>query len=65
MFDLQCLGINNAYWTGYYSNSKRPKSPAQVIEKLERSTVKKTKIKDAPDVDKFKNMMQRLNKGVG
>lgn len=47
MFDVKCLTVYAGFWSGYYSNSKHPKTLGSVLNKLydEHQKAKKAKVK--------------------
>ena len=54
LFDLKCLTVYAGYWAGYYSNSKRAKPVATILEELNQAHRKrkhKRKTGTVPDVD--------------
>ena len=56
MFDMQLLGIQQGYWAGYYSNSKKPKPLKYILDKMARAHNKQgAEILDV-DVDAFLQM---------
>lgn len=34
LFDLQLLAVHGGFWSGYYSNSKKPKPLGTILKKL-------------------------------
>ncbi len=60
--DIECSNINQAYWIGYYTNAKKPKSPSTIIAERKRKK-QRSKSVTVPDIDKFKERMERLNRG--
>lgn len=61
LFDLQLLGVQQGYWSGYYGRAKKPKNLNSVMEKLMRNRHKGSR-QHAPDVDveAFKAMEERF-----
>lgn len=49
IFDLQILGVQQGYWAGYYTRTRKPKPLKSIIDKLFKS---KTKNKGSIDVSK-------------
>lgn len=67
MFDLKCLTVCAGYWTGYFSNSKKPKSLGSILSALakEHSEAKRTKnttkiTRPEVDVEAFLRKEERL-----
>lgn len=65
MFEHKCLTVYTGYWTGYYSNAKRPKPLEQVLKALskaydraKRDSHSKQNVVSRPDVD-VEQFMQR------
>lgn len=60
--DLNILSVPAGYWAAYYSKSKHPKKPGDVIAKIstasKRNNFKHT-CAPAPDVQKFKERESR------
>lgn len=48
LFDQQCLAVHYGYWAGYYQ-SKKPKLPNTIIEKMARDHTKAIKRKKSKD----------------
>ena len=63
MFDTQILGVQQGYWAGYYSRTKKPKSVKSVVDKMVREKSRSTK-PEKPDVDveAFLKMEEQFNK---
>ena len=63
MFDMQILGVQQGYWAGYYSRTKKPKSVKSIVDKMAREKSKPTK-QEKPDVDveAFLKMEEQFNK---
>lgn len=62
--DQEILAILSGYWSGYWSNSKHPKSPQKVIDMVtnERETSNKKNVHaDEVDVEAFLEMERRFN----
>ena len=70
LFDLKCLTAYVGYWTGYYSNTKRPKPLSVVLKELsENHTKAKQKrhnttkaVKPEVDVDEFLRKEEQFQK---
>lgn len=66
MFDMQILGVQQGYWAGYYSRSKKPKSVKTIIDKMVRSRGKSDRptntTKPDVDVEAFLKMEEQFNK---
>lgn len=69
IFDLQLLAVYSGYWSGYYSNAKKPKSIKTVFEKLisgHNRSNNKSKHSSNVDVDAFlaaeKQFRERLKR---
>lgn len=69
MFDLQLLGIQQGYWAGYFTRSKKPKSIKSIVEKMVKAKTKRDadpkSIKTAKpevDVETFQEMEARFQK---
>lgn len=43
LFDLKCVAVYQGFWTGYYSNSKKPKSLTAVLSILSKEHLKAKK----------------------
>lgn len=50
LVDAQSLAVIAGFWSGYYSNARRPKPLKTILEKMQRS-VGRTKSTHASDVD--------------
>ena len=63
MFDMQILGVQQGYWAGYYSRTKKPKSVKSIVDKMVREKSRSTK-QEKPDVDveAFLKMEEQFNK---
>ena len=62
IWDQELLAIQSGYLSGYWSNSKKPKSLGQIIDMVLRSRKKsKQHNVDTIDVDSFLAMEQRFN----
>ena len=63
MFDMQILGVQQGYWAGYYSRTKKPKSVKSIVDKMVREKSRPTK-QEKPDVDveAFLKMEEQFNK---
>lgn len=63
MFDMQILGVQQGYWAGYYSRTKKPKSVKSIVDKMVREKGRSTK-QEKPDVDveAFLKMEEQFNK---
>ena len=63
MFDTQILGVQQGYWAGYYSRTKKPKSVKSIVDKMVREKSRSTK-QEKPDVDveAFLKMEEQFNK---
>ena len=54
LFDNQLLAVHNGFWSGYYTNSKRPKQLSTILDSLLKAKNKKfKKHSDEVDVDEF------------
>lgn len=54
LFDNQLLAVHSGFWSGYYTNSKRPKQLSTILDSLLRAKNKKfKKHSDEVDVDEF------------
>lgn len=54
LFDLQILAVHSGYWSGYYSNAKKPKSLSSIVQKMLNSRMKaanKASRKHSDEVD--------------
>lgn len=53
LFDLQLLGVQQGYWSGYYGRAKKPKQPSGILRKMyrERQHSAKPGKRNVPDVD--------------
>lgn len=64
LFDLEILSVQQGYWAGYYSNSKKPKSVKSVIDRMLRSRGKNSHASEV-DVESFlereRRFTERLN----
>lgn len=62
--DLEILSVQQGYWVGYYSNSKRPKSVKSIIDRILRSREKGSHASEV-DVESFlereRRFTERLN----
>lgn len=36
LFDLKCIAVFQGFWSGYYSNSKKPKSLTSILNTLNK-----------------------------
>lgn len=45
LFDLKCIAVYQGFWTGYYSNAKKPKPLTSVLSSLYREHIKHKKKK--------------------
>lgn len=63
MFDMQILGVQQGYWAGYYSRTKKPKSVKSIVDKMVREKSRSAK-SEKPDVDveAFLKMEEQFNK---
>ena len=63
MFDMQILGVQQGYWAGYYSRTKKPKSVKSIVDKMVREKSRSAK-PEKPDVDveAFLKMEEQFNK---
>ena len=63
MFDMQILGVQQGYWAGYYSRTKKPKSVKSIVDRMVREKSRSTK-QEKPDVDveAFLKMEEQFNK---
>lgn len=43
LFDLKCIAVYQGFWTGYYSNTKKPKSLTTVLTTLHKDHLKSKK----------------------
>ena len=50
LFDNQLLAVHSGFWSGYYTNTKRPKQLSTIIDSLVRDKDKEFK-KHANEVD--------------
>ena len=66
MFDTQILGVQQGYWAGYYSRTKKPKSVKSIVDKMvrERGRQDRSTKQEKPDVDveAFLKMEEQFNK---
>lgn len=66
MFDMQILGVQQGYWAGYYSRTKKPKSVKSIVDKMvrERDRQDRSTKSEKPDVDveAFLKMEEQFNK---
>lgn len=56
MFDRELLQVHSGFWSGYYANSKHPRSLNTILKQLVKSKMKKDRKKghaDTVDVDAF------------
>lgn len=68
--DMQILAVISGFWSGYYTNSKRPKPLKSIINKIAGSRKhKKAAHVDTVDVEEFKRkeaeFKRRLEQGDG
>lgn len=63
LFDLQLISVEAGYWSGYFSNSKRPKPLESIMNKMIASRFKSQKQTHAQEVDveHYLEMERRLN----
>lgn len=64
LFDLQILGVQQGYWAGYYTRSKKPKPFKTIIEKMFTSRKKQETtniVKPEVDVEAFQEMEAQFN----
>lgn len=40
LFDLQVVSVYSGYWSGYYSNSRKPKKLDRIIQMMETERLK-------------------------
>lgn len=59
--ELHAIAIHVGYWSGYYNNSKRPKSPKALSDKLRKKRVKEEKERPDVDVDAFLEQERQFN----
>ena len=66
MLDMQILGVQQGYWAGYYSRTKKPKSVKSIVDKMvrERGRQDRSTKQEKPDVDveAFLKMEEQFNK---
>ena len=62
LFDLQILGVQQGYWSGYFGRSKEPKSLKSVLTKLLKSRNTPSEHADDVDVEAFKRMEEQFQK---
>lgn len=66
MFDMQILGVQQGYWAGYYTRSKKPKQVKTIIDKMVRSRDKPDRptntAKPDVDVEAFLKIEEQFNK---
>lgn len=64
LLDEHVVSIHTGYWSGYYANAKRPKSPTVMAQKLRRASEKAQSnelgAKPEVDVDAFQAKEKRL-----
>ena len=63
LFDLQLLAVHGGFWSGYYSNSKKPKPLGTILKKLirEKDPAKhKSPHADTVDVEAFLERERRF-----
>lgn len=72
MYDQQCISLMQAYYTGYYTRAKKPKSISSLIQKLDFERLKSSKTKgtaEEVDVEGFlereRRFKERLEKQGG
>ena len=58
--DLQFLGIQQGFWTGYYCNSRRAKKPDKIIADI--ISKKTRKHSDDVDIEQFLQMEESFNR---
>ena len=64
MFDRQQDAVETGFWCGYYSNSKHPKPPSTIIDKMKVKRAKKSKgtCTEDPDVALYEAREERRKK---
>lgn len=50
LFDLKCLSVYVGYWTGYFSNAKKPKSLSSILSSLVREHTKARRVEKSTEV---------------
>ena len=61
LHDQQILAVQSGYWSGYWSNSKHPKSLNQIVDMLTRKSNKDTSHADDVDVEAFLERERKFN----
>nr|DAU86253.1 MAG TPA: hypothetical protein [Caudoviricetes sp.] len=58
--DLTPLSVLNGYWSAYYNNTKHPRKPTQIIQKMNASSEKANISKKAgPDIERFERLEKK------
>ena len=63
LFDLQLLSVHSGYWSGYYTNSKKPKPLKRVLESMvdkRDQSRSPNRHADTVDVDAFLAMERKF-----
>lgn len=61
LHDQQILAVQSGYWSGYWSNSKHPKSLNQIVDMLTRRSDKETSHANDVDVEAFLERERKFN----
>jgi len=58
--DLMPLPVLSGYWSAYYNNTKHPRKPTQIIQKMNVSSEKKkTSSRPEPDIERFERLEKK------
>lgn len=58
--DISAMSVTTGYWSAYYNNSKRAKSPKTIISQMRaKSHTRGGGKKPKPEVDRFEELERR------